>query len=87
MKNFYYVNWDKREILTQDEYNAKIDERAKVLYSDMYDFENWLNTAYNAFDMWDTDEDKREDVRKEWRAICADEALWEFQNEYDEVIK
>ena len=87
MKNFYYVNWDKREILTQDEYNAKVDEHTKVLCDDERDFEDWLNMEYSAFDVWGINEDRREEIRKEWRDFCADEALWAFQNEYDEVVK
>ena len=60
-----YVDWEKKEILNEHEYNEMTQ---KLEYSNDDDFFDWLNERYSASDIFKMDEDDRKDVANEFLA-------------------
>lgn len=62
-----YVDWNKKEILNEHEYNEMAQ---KLEYVSDDEFFNWLNERYSASDFFKMDEDDRKDIDNQFLAEC-----------------
>lgn len=73
-----YVNWDNEEIISEAEYEAKLEEEANALADDIYQFREWLNEHYTADYIWDMNEAEKEEVKADWLKYCREGAKEEL---------
>ena len=80
-----YVDWNKQEILTKEEYEDEIKVRADDYVSDNGDFEVWLGETYTTWEIYNFTDEDRNRVRKEWADHCKSCAREDATDEYEEV--
>ena len=68
-----YVNWQEREILTEDEFNEMKQNEARNLFEDEDEFKDWLNCVYSASEIFEMTAEERIEVQKRWDEYCVDE--------------
>lgn len=76
-----YVNWGDEEIISEAEYEAKVEEEANGFAADDYQFGQWLNEHYNADEIWDMTEAEKEEVKADWLKYCREGAEDELSYE------
>ena len=70
MKVKVYVNWDERKIISEKEYEEKVEKSAKEYAESYADFADWLNDHYHADDVWEMSESTRKEVKQEYCEAC-----------------
>ena len=70
MKVKVYVNWHTEEVISEKEYEGKIEKSAKEYRQSYADFADWLNDNYQADDIWEKSESDRNAVKEEYREAC-----------------
>ncbi len=80
-----YVNWQEREILTEDEYKDLKDIKIRIMTDKEDEFKDWLNTDYSASEIFDMSTDERLEIHKRWDEYCADEVQDNLDYYWDEV--
>lgn len=80
---YVYVNWCEQKIISQEEVDELISKKAAEINRSMSDFDDWLNSNYDASEIWDSDEDWRGLVEKEWADFCYEEAEAEILRDYE----
>lgn len=73
-----YVNWENEEIISEAEYEAKLEEETNIAAADMYDFGQWLYENYTAPEIWDMNEEDKEEVKAQWLKHCRDGMEYEL---------
>lgn len=73
------------EVISSEQFDEKVAERAKELYEDKNEFYEWLEDTYTASDVWDmTDSTKKAIKEVEFKDKCLDWALDDMDSEYEE---
>ena len=67
-----YVNWSDEEIISEAEYEAKLEEETKIAAADDYQFGQWLNEYYSADEIWNMAEAEKEEVNADWLKYCRE---------------
>ena len=80
-----YVNWNKREILTEDEYKELREQKARNLFDDEDEFKDWLNCDYSASEIFEMTTEERIEVQKRWDDYCINETQDNLDYEWDEI--
>ena len=73
-----YVHWDNEEIISEAEYEAKLEEETKIAAADTYQFSQWLHENYTADDIWDMNEAEKEEVKADWLKHCRNDMEYEL---------
>ena len=79
-----YVNWDDEEILSEAEYQAKLEDETNIAAADDYQFGEWLNEHYTADEIWDMNEGEREEIKADWLKHCR--AAMEYELGYERRV-
>lgn len=67
-----YVNWNDEDIISEAEYEAKLEEEANISAADTYQFGQWLHEHYNADEIWDMSDGEKEEVKADWLKYCRE---------------
>ena len=70
MKVKVYVNYDYREVMSEKEYEKRVNRFLDDYFNDNDSFAEWLEESYNPYEVWGFDEAKREAVREEYGKQC-----------------
>ena len=75
------------EVISSEQFDEKVAERAKELYEDKDEFYEWLEDTYTASDVWDmTEETKKAIKEKAFKERCEMWALDDIEGDYEEFI-
>lgn len=80
-----YVNWQERDILTEDEYKELKQNKARNLFEDEDEFKDWLNTDYSASEIFEMTAEERLEIQKRWDEYCVDETQDTLNYYWDEI--
>lgn len=80
-----YVNWNERDILTEDEFNELKQNKARNMFEDEDEFKDWLNCGYSASEIFEMTTEERVEIQKKWDEYCADEVQDNLDYEWDEI--
>ena len=86
MKVTVYVNWHTEEVISEKEYEEKIEKSAKDYVESEADFSDWLNDQYRADDIWEMSENGRNAVKEEYYEACqtwAEEEVNDYWKPYE----
>lgn len=73
------------EVISAEQYEEKVAERAKELYEDKDEFYEWLEDNYFISNVWTmTDEMKKAVKEEEYKKRCEMWALDDMEGEYEE---
>ena len=67
-----YVNWADEEIISEAEYQAKLEEETKISAADDYQFGQWLSEHYNADEVWNMTAEEKDEVSALWLKYCRE---------------
>lgn len=67
-----YINWNEQQIMTQEEYERIKEERLDEKLQDDWDFNEWLAGEYNLNEIFDMNEDEKDEVRERYTAWCEE---------------
>ena len=73
-----YVSWENEEVISEAEYEAKLEEETNALAADDYQFGQWLNENYVASEIWNMTEGEKEEVNADWLKYCHEGAKEEL---------
>lgn len=74
MKITFYVDWDNRKVLNQDQYEERLSEAADELFADSYCLAEWLEENFTMIDVFQAGEAKKEEIREDFRDYCQENA-------------
>ena len=80
-----YVNWNKREILTEDEYKELREQKARNLFDNEDEFKDWLNFDYSASEIFEMTAEERLEIQERWDDYCINETQDNLDYEWDEI--
>jgi uncharacterized protein YeeX (DUF496 family) len=80
-----YVNWNKREVLTEDEYKELREQKTRNLFDDEDEFKDWLNSDYSASEIFEMTAEERLEIQKRWDDYCINEIQDNLDYEWDEI--
>jgi hypothetical protein len=84
-----YVNWKEQDILTEKEYEERIDARVKVILNDEKAFRGWkeeyLESNYKTCEIFDFTEEDKEKVLADIKSDILDWVADEMGYSYDEI--
>ena len=80
-----YVNWNERDILTEDEYNEMKQNKARNMFEDEDEFKDWLNCYYSASEIFEMTAEERLEIQKRWDEYCVDETQDNLDYYWDEI--
>lgn len=80
-----YVNWNERDILTEDEFNEMKQNKARNMFEDEDEFKDWLNTDYSASEIFEMTAEERIEVQKRWDEYCMSETQDNLDYYWDEI--
>lgn len=66
-----YVDWEKKDIISENEYNEMVKELEDVNDEKFFD---WLNLCYSSSEVFEMDEEDRKDVNNVFLAKCRKDA-------------
>ena len=73
MKVTVYVNWSEQEVFSEDEYKKELDRRVEEFCADDVNFGEWLDTHYDSLELYNLQDDQKEEVRKAFFDDVRDE--------------
>ena len=80
-----YVNWNERDILTEDEFNEMKQNKARNMFEDEDEFKDWLNSDYSASEIFEMTTEERIEVQKRWDEYCMSETQDNLDYYWDEI--
>jgi len=83
MKVKVYVNWENKDILDKEDYDAEIKRTAESLIEDRIDFFDWLGYNYCFKEIWEATDADRIKIRNDWEECCKETAR--CNSDYEEV--
>lgn len=84
MKVKVYVNYDYREVISEKDYERRVNRFFDDYFNDNDCFAEWLNETYRPYEVWGFDKAKREAVRDEYAMRCREWAENEVQDTWTE---
>ena len=73
------------EVISSEQFDEKVVERAKELYEDKDEFCEWLEDTYTASDVWDMTEETKKAIKEEaFKERCEMWALDDIEGDYEE---
>lgn len=82
----FFVNWGEETLFTKEEFEERKASEIQKMVEDKPEFEEWLNDAYTAFDLY-TSPDLKSNIEEKWRIECKER--WEDVNgdDWERVTK
>lgn len=74
MKIKIYVDYENKEVLTEENYKEALTERSKSYKADNGAFRDWLNGNYEAFEIFNMKSHELEKVVERWEGVCEADA-------------
>lgn len=74
MKIKIYVDYENKEVLTEEGYKEVLTERAKSYKDDTEAFRDWLNDNYEAFEIFNMKSHELDKVVERWEGVCEADA-------------
>lgn len=74
MKIKIYVDYENKEVLTEEQYKEALTEKAKAYKADDGAFRDWLNDNYEAFKIFNMKSHELEKVMERWEGVCEADA-------------
>lgn len=73
------------EVISAEQYEEKVSQRAKEFYEDEEEFHEWLEDNYSASDVWAmSDKDKVTIKEVDYKDKCLDWAYDDIGSDYEE---
>lgn len=69
-----YVDYNNQEVLNEEEYQARLEEKIEELLEDEWEFNDWLAAEYTIRELFDMTADEREEALERWHSTCEDNA-------------
>ena len=79
----YGYGYDNPDIISEEQYEELIAERKEKLEKDEVEFEDYLSDNYSWKEVFDMDEDEKDEVRAEYATKCADWARDDLEEDWD----
>lgn len=76
-----YVNHAYEEVLTEEEYKAKVEEQAKEIHEDKEALAEWLDDNFDEIDIWNMTSKKRAETEAEWAKYSKSKADENLEDE------
>lgn len=73
-----FVDWWKKEVLTEEEYNERAREMAEDFRVSDYNFSEFLEENYSHRELWEANEEQRTKIMEYWADKCLDDAYYEL---------
>ena len=84
-----YVNWREKEILTEEEYEKKVNARVEDILNDEERYEEWkeeyLESNYKASEIFDLTEEEKKEILADIKSDILDWVTDDMGYSYDEV--
>lgn len=74
MKITFYVDWDNRKVLNQDQYEERLSEAADELFADSNCLAEWLEENFTMIDVFQAGDARKEEIREDFRDYCQENA-------------
>ena len=75
------------EVISSEQFDEKVVERAKELYEDKDEFYEWLEDNFTVDEVWNmTNETKQAVKEKQYKERCEMWALDDMEGDYEEFI-
>lgn len=84
MKIKIYVDYENREVLTEENYKEALAERAKSYKVDEPAFEDWLIDQYSAYEIFKMKSHKLDKIVEKWGDVCESDAEEDMGREFTE---
>ena len=76
--------YEECEVISQEEYDDRVVERAREIYTSESEFFDWLEDTYTIEEVWKMTEETKKAVKENtFKAKCNDWALDEIQDEWE----
>lgn len=69
-----YVDYNNQEVLNEEEYQARLEEKIEGLLEDEWGFNEWLAEEYTLREVFEMTDEERQDALERWHATCEDNA-------------
>lgn len=70
-----FVDWREEKILSEFEYNEKIQQMIEMIEDDDDLFNDWLNERYSAYLILKMTEEEKDMIQKSWEEECRIDAI------------
>ena len=70
-----FVDWREEKILSEFEYNEKIQQMIGMIEDDDDLFNDWLNERYSAYLILKMTEEEKDMIQKSWEEECRIDAI------------
>ena len=75
------------EVISSEQFDEKVAERAKELYEDKDEFYEWLEDQFTVDEVWNMTEETKKAVKEnQYKERCEMWALDDMEDEYEEFI-
>lgn len=75
------------EVISSEQFDEKVAERAKELYEDKDEFYEWLEDQFTVDEVWNMTEETKKAVKEnQYKERCEMWALDDMEGEYEEFI-
>ena len=86
MKVVLYVNWSEQEILTEEEYNHRVNAAIADRVESRERFAEWLaDECFRPIDLFHADNEKKRKIFSEWRGECETNVQEMYNDEYEQI--
>lgn len=69
-----YVDYNNQEVLNEEEYQARLEEKLEEMLEDEWEFNDWLAAEYTIRELFDMTADEREEALERWHSTCEENA-------------
>lgn len=66
-----YVNWKTHDIVPASEWESLASTAVRWFETDENAFNEWLNSHYDASEIFSIDEKRRKEIQEEWHQVCV----------------
>lgn len=69
-----YVDYNNQEVLNEEEYQARLEEKIEELLEDEWEFNEWLAQEFTVRELFDMTADERQEAMERWHDTCENNA-------------
>ena len=84
MKIKIYVDYENKEVLTEEQHKKVLAERVKSYKADEPAFEDWITDRYSAYEIFKMKSYELDKVIERWERVCEGEAEEDMGRELTE---
>lgn len=69
-----YVDYNNQEVLNEEEYQARLEEKIEEMLEDEWEFNDWLAQEFTVRELFDMTSDERQEAMERWHSACEENA-------------